>query len=456
MNRSLRALLGVSLTAALVTSPLVATGALAETAEGSGSAAQTPAESESNVDVTADPAAKSESSAGGASGAGSPSGAGGAAVAADPAEKPEAPQQVYAGFGSDRPSTALAVGWELAAAPASFRVTVTRAGSPAVLATQDFSEPAQSDDGFFAEETVELPAAWAYGDEFSVTVNTIGSDGETLSDPSTVTAYAPITASPVIVSTSSTNFHDPTVVVKWSYSTPRPETHAGWYVSLTQQDPGADSESVYAVDYQIGAASRFFSFSEINRYHADGRVERGLSIPNGMTFDVRVYPYSNGPAPIGETAEGQITTSAIQTPPAPAQPTGDTYGVTAKVSGSTLTAYVPAASPGSWVFGYAFSTPTGLGWAQVSADRTATFSLAGAGLAPGVHHLAVLDNTGWGIGSVAFSVGTAGGSTGPTRLAETGTEADLPLSTAIALLIAGAALITVRRLRDARSARTEA
>ena len=69
------------------------------------------------------------------------------------------------------------------------------------------------------------------------------------------------------------------------------------------------------------------------------------------------------------------------------------------------TAHIQDGPPGSWVYGYVYSSPQKLGWAQLDADGDATWTLPT--LDPGVHQVAVLDSTGFLLGSRSFAVASA-------------------------------------------------
>ncbi|GAB3411800.1 hypothetical protein GCM10027515_33430 [Schumannella luteola] len=173
-------------------------------------------------------------------------------------------------------------------------------------------------------------------------------------------------------------------------------------------------------------------------------------LANDAEYTVIVTPaYHGRVVPVG-LAYGTGTTLDA-TPPAPVEPTAaSTNGVTATIKDGVVTASLNGVAAGTEVYGYAFSTPTALGWATVSPTGTASFSLATAGLADGIHHLAVLDGDGNVIGTAAFTVGA----TSPTAvraLAATGSDAALPLGAAGALLLAGLTLLVVRRARAARA-----
>ena len=118
---------------------------------------------------------------------------------------------------------------------------------------------------------------------------------------------------------------------------------------------------------------------------------------------------------------------------------------TAKVSGRKVT--LSGLTPGAWYYGYVYSTPVALGWAQAGSDGAVAMTLP-ANTPDGVHRLALLNNTGGLVGWTEIRVGDSpnGG------LAVTGVDASMLWTTsaiAALLLLAGtAALIGRRRIRS--------
>lgn len=99
---------------------------------------------------------------------------------------------------------------------------------------------------------------------------------------------------------------------------------------------------------------------------------------------------------------------------------------------------------GDWVYGYAYSSPAALGWAQVDSNGDATWTLPTLG--SGVHHLAVLDANGAIIGTAQFTVASVA-TTDPSVLAFTGTDSDGALTIALLAVLVGLGMIVVRRRR---------
>lgn len=59
---------------------------------------------------------------------------------------------------------------------------------------------------------------------------------------------------------------------------------------------------------------------------------------------------------------------------------------------------------GSWVYGFAYSTPVGLGWQQVGPGGELTWDVTSADLAPGQHRLVILDVDGEVLGLSSFTI----------------------------------------------------
>jgi hypothetical protein len=111
---------------------------------------------------------------------------------------------------------------------------------------------------------------------------------------------------------------------------------------------------------------------------------------------------------IGTTISTAISTKAPTTVPAP--PAADGTGLTAenagRVSGvqdgTVVTLTLAGAAPGTWVYLYAYSEPTAVGWVQVDANRQVKVDV---GLLPaGEHKIAVLDAEGELVGWTGATV----------------------------------------------------
>ncbi|TPW74800.1 hypothetical protein [Schumannella soli] len=463
---------GLALAAALVAVPLATGAAAAETVAPAGGdvAANGPAASSSGEtsDPAAEPADEQQDAAepdtgqrDGAEPDSAASGAGGAAsndapptpsaAAASPAAGDlPTPEAVRADVSALKPETTtfVFVSWRRPAEPTRFRVTATldRDGTST---TQEFDEPAFDENGQWdAYETVPVHAVWEFGDTFTVTVRAISADGTQEGQSVTVTAAAPISDGPTITSVTTSGLHSPSVTVSWEHVIAvHPELVTGYIVSIgPPPGSGLDSDT-YADKYiEVGRDVRTATFSTLDISRRDQDPILDQPIQNATEYWVWVSPLTEGGAYAGYSASASVTTPAVQTPAAPAQPTGDTRGVTASVKDGKITVQGSAVTAGSWYFGYAFSTPVALGWAQSAADGTVTFDLTAAKLAPGSHHLALVGNDGTIVGTVAFTVsGGAVAGAAVTSLASTGIDAGLPTGAALALLIAGTALLVVRR-----------
>lgn len=167
-------------------------------------------------------------------------------------------------------------------------------------------------------------------------------------------------------------------------------------------------------------------------------------LPNDTDFTVTVAAVNKaGTSP--ESAAVPATTLPL-TPPAYTPEDLALIGafttMTVSLSGSQLTAHIDGAAAGEWVFGYAYSSPTALGWTQVDAAGMARWNIAAAGLPNGAHTLAVQNNFGEIVGSAGFTVGA------PARagLAQTGSDPSGTVTLALAMLALGV-LATATRLR---------
>jgi hypothetical protein len=294
------------------------------------------------------------------------------------------------------------------------------------------------------------------GETWSVAVEASNDSGQSWGPAAATTVVSPpVSESEVdvaITSATASGHHSPTVSVSWSAT--GTERVVSWIVVVANVDATTLGEVVVAAA-RVPAAARTVTLHGGESLTELGLTVGGKPLPNDARLIVVVVAEGPDLEALGASAPVLVTTPS-STPPAPAAPSGSsTGGVTATVSGSTITARVPGAKPGEWVYGYAFSSPTGLGWAQVTSAGTASWSLAGAGLANGAHQLAVLADDGSVLGSAAFTVGVApaaanAAATTRAQLASTGADPAAPLGAAALLVLGGCALIALRRVRSAR------
>ncbi|GAB3399493.1 hypothetical protein GCM10027515_05940 [Schumannella luteola] len=148
-----------------------------------------------------------------------------------------------------------------------------------------------------------------------------------------------------------------------------------------------------------------------------------------------------------------------------------TIDITSAKPGATIKIYVGIEFAGTWVSAWLHSTPVALGgWQQVAPDGTISVTIPTDAPA-GDHRIAVQDAQGNVLGWTAFTVlaaadpgtpGAGNGGTGSTGsgssnatasgsrgLAATGVDATAGMIGALALLLAGAALVVIRRRRAA-------
>ncbi|GAB3596899.1 immunoglobulin-like domain-containing protein [Microbacterium tumbae] len=148
----------------------------------------------------------------------------------------------------------------------------------------------------------------------------------------------------------------------------------------------------------------------------------------------------------GEPGTGEPGTGGApsSSPAAPVADGGDLPAdlrdaVQITVDGRTAT--ITGLTADEWYYGYVYSTPTALGWAQADGNGAATMTLP-ADLADGTHRLAVLDAAGDLVGWVEITV------SGGEVLATTGSDAAWGFAAIGSLLfLAGGALLVARRRR---------
>jgi hypothetical protein len=174
-------------------------------------------------------------------------------------------------------------------------------------------------------------------------------------------------------------------------------------------------------------------------------------LPNDTAFTVTIAAI-NDAGPSAQSAPVAVTTLGL-VPPAPTSadltPANNYAGVTVGLTGTTLTAHINGLSAGDWVYGTAFSTPTGLGWTQVDAAGTATWSIAGANLPAGAHTLAVQNTFGATLGSAGFTIAAAPAAA--AALAHAGSDPSGWMTIALAMLALGIVATVTKSHRRARA-----
>ena len=170
-------------------------------------------------------------------------------------------------------------------------------------------------------------------------------------------------------------------------------------------------------------------------------------LANDTAYTVGVT-VTNGAGSSAESARVPATTLGL-VPPTPTaddlEPANNYAGVTVGLVGTTLTAHINGLTAGDWVYGTAFSTPFGLGWTQVDAAGTATWSITAAKLPAGAHTLAVQNTFGAILGSAGFTVAAA-----PAALAHAGTDPSGWTTIAFAMLALGLLATVTKTRRRAR------
>ena len=171
------------------------------------------------------------------------------------------------------------------------------------------------------------------------------------------------------------------------------------------------------------------------------------NLANDTTYSATVVA-TNAAGSSAESAPVEIRTNGLVPPAMTAEEValaGNFSNVSAALAGTELVAHVDGLAAGAWVFGYAYSTPSPLGWTQVDAAGYARWSISGAGLAAGATHtLAVQDSFGNPLGSATFAI--AAPAAVKAALAHTGTDSFSWIAIALAMLVVGA-ISTATKLR---------
>jgi hypothetical protein len=258
-----------------------------------------------------------------------------------------------------------------------------------------------------------------------VPVNGVGVGPSVTSDPvSTTAATRPDV--PSILSVGTGDLHDPYVEVGWEPNGDGGATITTFTLRLYDFDhnllrtvpvtPGADDYEFQGLDNNT-----FYSVT----LTATNAVGESDATQEYAATTLATFPSAPSSSDLTSRGTGFVTSITV--------------------NGNTATAHIQDGPPGSWVYGYVYSSPQKLGWAQLDADGVATWTLPTLG--PGVHHLAVLDSTGFLLGSRSFTV--AGAASTALTLAFTGVEPDAPLVSALVALLAGAIVLLLRRRRRA-------
>ncbi|GAB3411796.1 hypothetical protein GCM10027515_33420 [Schumannella luteola] len=290
--------------------------------------------------------------------------------------------------------------------------------------------------------------ARGYDQTWDVSVEASNDGGATWGDAGTGTVSSPDGVTVSITSATTSGYRVPTVSVSWDATAD--ERVSSWLVAVINPAAQNSGDAFYSV-VRVPAGATSATLRGGESVDVFDETLGGRSLPNSTELYVLVLAEDENSDVLGSSDVATVTTLSYA-PPAPVEPTAaSTGGVTASVTGTTITAVIPGAKPGQWVYGWAFSSPVGLGWTQVSDAGTASWSIAAAGLANGTHHLAVLDESGALVGSAAFTVGVAPAAVTTAQLASTGADASAPLGAAALLVLAGVTLVALRRVRTVRS-----
>ena len=190
--------------------------------------------------------------------------------------------------------------------------------------------------------------------------------------------------------------------------------------------------------------------TELNPSSVDLTGQNFLDLPNDTDYTVSVIA-TNAAGSSPESNRFPVRTNGSTPPPFTPADIADsaTYlaadSVTVTRDGDVLTAHVKNAEIGDWVFGYAYSSPTALGWVQVGAGNLARWNIGAAGLPAGTHTLAVMDRFGGLFGAAGFSLPAT---VSAAALATTGTDSTLWIAFGAGMLGLGALLMVRRRVRS--------
>jgi titin len=101
-------------------------------------------------------------------------------------------------------------------------------------------------------------------------------------------------------------------------------------------------------------------------------------------------------ASVATNVAGIFLTAPADAPVAPSETVIEEApeGVVTQKNANTVSTTLTGMEAGTWVYGYAYSTPFGLGWVQVPANGVIDFDISGANLNAGNHTLVIMDKNG--------------------------------------------------------------
>jgi len=341
--------------------------------------------------------------------------------------------------GQTSPSTSTTATLEAIAPTAATNVVLTRTGETLSAA---WTAPTY-DGGISPEYSITLYADGDFvesHDQTDTSVTFIETAEYSVEYTVEVTAYTEAGDAPTATSNAVTRADSvpgtPTAFTE-AYGYKQPIVYATWDFA---ENLGSDVESITVTLYDaLGAVvdsvvlGTEYSGWNFHNLPNETAFTVGVSVANAAgssSESIRVPATTFGLIPPAFTPEELLTDENFA-------------GVSVSLTGTTLTAHINGLTAGDWVYGYAHSTPTGLGWTQVDAAGTATWSIAGAGLPVGAHTLAVLSSFGDHLGSAGFTIAAA---VVPSALAHAGTDPSGTTTLAIAMLALGL-LVTATRLR---------
>jgi len=242
----------------------------------------------------------------------------------------------------------------------------------------------------------------------------------------------------------------PTAIVHGSITSVVPPTLSGNLTvgSVLTATPGTWSSSAATVRYDWGVSGGEFgdSLPDTGATHTITTADMGLTVVVNVSV-------TNGDEVSDPIRLSTATTIPFAVPNAPfATDAGITAANQGAVTGTTsknsATVTVPAGNPGDHVYVYGFSTPTGLGWYVLDANKQLVIDFSS--LPVGSHHLVVLNQAGAVIGWLAVARSGAA----VAQIASTGVKYDVAGVSGIAglVLLSGVALLVGARLKRRKQA----
>ncbi|WP_051209121.1 hypothetical protein [Propionicicella superfundia] len=215
---------------------------------------------------------------------------------------------------------------------------------------------------------------------------------------------------------------------------------------IDASDPGAGTKGYTNRSNDFTVGSGFSGSTKGGSSSTGAGSSSGTSSSGTTTTGVPTTRTSAGS--VVSASASQAATEPTQTPTPPVAtggtvPSAGSGGLTAEVKDSLVVLHLDDRYAGEWTYVYAYSSPTALGWQQVSVDGTVTVPTGD--LAAGEHRFAALDADGNLLGWVTAEIPGATGSTAASTTATPETPATggrgLPVGGIAA--VAGAVVVSV-------------